>query len=138
MLESDNEKAMTAMLNSLVIFIAAKKMQWIVICDQHNALFRNTLVVDQFPFNIISLLSSKRCSEVKVIISASANNKGYPTELKGWLTHDIPNMAVKLPPPSVLSGMDRQILDIIADESGGKVITALTPVARRILLDFMA
>ena len=41
------------------------------------------------PFNIIQFLSSNRRTNIKVIISASANNEGYPTKLDGWYTHDI-------------------------------------------------
>ena len=59
--ESDKEeKMMTLMIDSLIAFTRKKKLQWIVICDQHNAFYSRTVVVDQFPFNIISQLSSER------------------------------------------------------------------------------
>lgn len=85
---SEKEERMMMMMIALVNYVRENTLQWIVICDQHNALF-NPPVVKEFPFNLISFLSMKRCSNIKVIISASANNEGYPTEMKGWQTHDI-------------------------------------------------
>jgi hypothetical protein len=48
----------------------------------------------------------------------------------------ISRMALMISPPEGIEGMDRQIFDIIDDEDGGKIITALNPVARRALLGF--
>ena len=59
-----------------------------LLCDQHNALY-NPSVVKEFPFHIIDYLSKNRGTNIKVVNSASANNEGYPTEMKGWHTHDI-------------------------------------------------
>ena len=87
---SDREEEMVMiMLESLIDYIQMKKLQWIVICDQHNAFYTRSVVVEQFPFNLINYLSRKRRSNIKIVISASANNEGYPTEMKGWQTHDI-------------------------------------------------
>jgi hypothetical protein len=48
----------------------------------------------------------------------------------------ISRMALELPPPEGLEGMDRQLLDIIPDDHGDNIITALNPVARRCLLGY--
>ena len=85
---SDKDEKMLKMINALIFYVHYKKLQWIVICDQHNALF-NPSVVKVFPFSIIDSISSHRGSNIKVVISASANNEGYPTEMRGWQTHDI-------------------------------------------------
>lgn len=77
------------MLEALISYIRTRELQWIVVCDQHNALFGAKPVVNAFPYNIIDFLSSFGQSGVKVIISASANNEGVPSSLEGWLTHDI-------------------------------------------------
>ncbi|ORY38883.1 hypothetical protein BCR33DRAFT_720533 [Rhizoclosmatium globosum] len=87
--ESDKEEKMMMMLNALIVYIQTKNLQWIIVCDQYNAFYSRSVVVDQFPFTIIDYLSKKRGSNIKVIISASANNEGYPTELRNWFTHDI-------------------------------------------------
>ena len=82
------EKMMMMMMEALVNYVKENPYIWLVICDQHNALF-NPSVVKEFPYNLITYLSRKRGSHIKVVISASANNEGYPTEMKGWHTHDI-------------------------------------------------
>jgi hypothetical protein len=79
---------MMMLMESLINYINVKNLQWIVICDQHNALFSPS-VVKEFPFSLITYLSKHRGSNMKIVISASANNEGYPTEMKGWYTHDI-------------------------------------------------
>ncbi|XJO77866.1 hypothetical protein BDV3_002391 [Batrachochytrium dendrobatidis] len=184
-----------------------------------------------FPFSIIDYIAINRGSNIKVVISASANNEGYPTEMKGWQTHDISShrfdddefkvwcdhyeletigkvnpeseqavdalywtggvpyeldllwkqpkmtlvektleyrekrveemaeshgkfcdklseekklnlkecisrMAFRMVPPEINVGMDRQLFDIVSDEHGAKIITALNPVARRSLLAY--
>ena len=87
---SDKEdKLLQLLMDSLVNYVATKNLLWLVICDQHNAFYARSVVVEQFPFNIIDTLADNRGSYIKVIISASANNEGYPTEMKGWQTHDI-------------------------------------------------
>lgn len=99
-LESDKEVKLTQkLMNSLVNYTREKNLQWIIICDQHNAFYARKVVVDDFPFSIISNLSKRGISNIKVLVSASANNEGtlvtrltflgYPTEMKGWYTHDI-------------------------------------------------
>jgi hypothetical protein len=45
-------------------------------------------------------------------------------------------MALGLSPPVGSVGMDRQLFDIITEEDGKKIITALTPIARRSLLEY--
>ena len=85
---SEKEEKMMMTMEALINYIHAKNLHWIVICDQHNALY-NPSVVKEFPFNIIEYLSNNRGTNIKVVISASANNEGYPTEMKGWHTHDI-------------------------------------------------
>ncbi|KAK6093400.1 hypothetical protein MT418_006026 [Batrachochytrium dendrobatidis] len=45
-------------------------------------------------------------------------------------------MALRLSPPEINIGMDRQLFNIIEDEDGHKIITALNPVARRALLGY--
>ena len=84
-----SDKEETMMMESIINYIREKSLKWIVICDQHNAFYARSVVVEQFPFNLISYISSHRGSNIKVVISASANNEGYPTEMKGWDTHDI-------------------------------------------------
>jgi hypothetical protein len=85
---SEKEEKMMMMMEALINYIHAKKFHWVVICDQHNALY-NPFVVKDFPFIIIDYLSNNCGTNIKVVISASANNEGYPTEMKGWHTHDI-------------------------------------------------
>jgi hypothetical protein len=225
-----DEKMMMMMMEALIDYIRLKNLQWIVICDQHNAFYARSVVVEQFPFNLIDYLSKNRGSNIKTIISSSANNEGYPTEMKGWHTHDISShrfdqeefkvwcdhyllednttvnheseeamdalfwtggvpyeldllwkqprktliektmlyrrervremmeshgkfcktlvdkevnlkecisrMALGLSPPEGLFGMDRLIFDIIDDEYGNEIITALNPVSRRALLGY--
>ena len=88
--ESDKEeKMMTLMIGSLINHVKQNNLFWLVICDQHNAFYARSVVVDQFPFNLIDTLADNRAQNIKVVISASANNEGYPTEMKGWQTHDI-------------------------------------------------
>ena len=48
----------------------------------------------------------------------------------------ISRMALGMDPPEIKVGMDRQLFDIIVDENGAKIITALNPVARRALIAF--
>lgn len=83
------EKMMMMMMESLITYVQVNKLQWIVICDQHNAFYARSVVVEQFPFNLIDTLADYRGANIKVIISASANNEGYPTKMEGWITHDI-------------------------------------------------
>lgn len=83
------EKLFMNMINDLICYIDDQNLQWIVICDQHNSFYARSVVVEHFPFNIIFTLADCRRSNINVIISASANNEGYPTEMKGWQTHDI-------------------------------------------------
>ena len=85
---SEKEEKMMMMMESLINYMKASNLHWIVICDQHNALY-NPSVVKEFPFNVIEYISNNRGANLKVVISASANNEGYPTEMKGWHTHDI-------------------------------------------------
>lgn len=47
-------------------------------------------VAKQYPFTIVEHLARSLNPNIKVIISASANNEGYPTEMLGWDTHDLP------------------------------------------------
>jgi hypothetical protein len=224
------EKHMWMMMDALINYTRKSNLLWIVICDQQNALF-NPPVFKDFPFNLVDTLSDERGSNIKIVISGSYNNEGYPTEMKGWQTHDISShrfdqeefkvwcdhylledntnvnheseeamdalfwtggvpyelhllwkqpkktliektmlyrkervrdmrtshgkfyktlvdkekdnlaecisrMALRLSPPEGLEGMDRQIFDIIDDEDGHEIITALNPVARRALLGY--
>lgn len=82
------EKTLLLLIDYLITYIQSRNFQWIFICDQHNALF-NPSVIKNFPFNIINILARNRATNIKVIISTSANNEGYPTEMKGWHTHDV-------------------------------------------------
>jgi hypothetical protein len=75
-------------MDSLINYTNENNLVWIIICDQHNAVF-NPSVVKNFPFNLIDTLAYNRGSNIEIVISASANNKGYPTEMKRWNTHDI-------------------------------------------------
>ena len=86
---SEWEEKMISIMDTLINYVKDNNLQWIVICDQHNALYSHSVVVKDFPFNLIDFFSKKRGSNIRVVISASANNEGYPTEMKGWLTHDI-------------------------------------------------
>jgi hypothetical protein len=85
---SDKEQKMMMMMESLINYTRVNNLIWIIICDQHNALF-NPPVVKNFPFNHIDMLADNRGSNIKIIVSASANNEGYPTEMKGWHSHNI-------------------------------------------------
>ncbi|KAK5667570.1 hypothetical protein QVD99_005688 [Batrachochytrium dendrobatidis] len=226
-----SEKEEMMMVKSVINYVKNSNLQWLVICDQHNALFSPSVIFDKFPFSIIDYIAINRGSNIKVVISASANNEGYPTEMKGWQTHDISShrfdddefkvwcdhyeletigkvnpeseqavdalywtggvpyeldllwkqpkvtlvektleyrekrveemaeshgkfcdklseekklnlkecisrMAFRMVPPEINVGMDRQLFDIVSDEHGAKIITALNPVARRSLLAY--
>ncbi|KAJ3294442.1 hypothetical protein HDU79_011016 [Rhizoclosmatium sp. JEL0117] len=86
----DVEKKMMKLMSKLITYVQDKDLLWIVICDQSNALFTsNQSLYKVFPLGIINYISDRRGTNIKVIISASANNEGYPTEMKGWFTHDI-------------------------------------------------
>ena len=86
---SDKEEKMMMMVDTLIDYTQQQGLQWVVVCDQHNSLHSPTILYDKFPFNIITYLSRNRQNHIRVIISASANNEGYPTEMQGWHTHDI-------------------------------------------------
>ena len=86
---SEKEEKMMMMVKSVINYVKNSNLQWLVICDQHNALFSPYVIFAKFPFNLIDYLSKRRGSNIKIVISASANNEGYPTEMKGWHTHDI-------------------------------------------------
>ena len=81
------EKQMTTLMDALINYTRKENLVWVVIFDQHNALF-NPPVAKKFPFNLIDALSDDSGPNLKIVVSASANNEGYPTEMKGWLTHD--------------------------------------------------
>lgn len=53
---------------------------------------------------------------------------------KDNLEECISRMALEISPPEGLVGMDCQLFDIVQDEKGDEIITALNPVARRALL----
>ena len=87
---SDNEERATKLLIRLLRnFVEKNHLQWIVICDQHNAFYALPVVAKIFPFYLVETLVNSRGSNIKVIVSASANNEGYPTEMKNWQTHDL-------------------------------------------------
>ncbi|KAJ3340403.1 hypothetical protein HDU83_007091 [Entophlyctis luteolus] len=86
---SDEEEMMMRMMLELIRHVKKKGLEWVIICDQHNALYAHPVVVQQFPFSIINYLSNNCDWNIKIIISASANNEGHPTEMRGWLTRDI-------------------------------------------------
>lgn len=86
---SESKEKMEILIYALVAYVKQNNLRWIIICDQHNALYRHKVLVDEFPYHIINLLSDQQSPNITVVISASANNEGYPTELNGWLTHDI-------------------------------------------------
>jgi hypothetical protein len=86
---SEKKEKMMIMMDTLINYTHENNLTWIIICDQHNAFYTRSVVVEQFPFNLIDILADNRASNIKVIVSASANNEGYPTEKKGWHTHDI-------------------------------------------------
>jgi hypothetical protein len=81
---------MHLLIDALIIFINQNNLQWVVICDQHNAMFAGTAVVGRFPFNIIQRLADNRGQSIKILISASTNNGGHPTEMIGWDTFEFP------------------------------------------------
>ncbi|KAJ3308246.1 hypothetical protein HDV04_001515, partial [Boothiomyces sp. JEL0838] len=228
---SEKEEKMIALIDNLIGYVVAKDLTWILIFDQHNAFYARSVVVDEYPFSLVNELAANRSKNIKVIVSASANNEGYPTEMKGWKTHDISShrfddnefslwcdqymlgdnvkvdpksedavdalywscgvpyeldllwkqlvkslqektmcyrenrvdefaeshgkfykrlitkeienlencisrMALCLSPPKTDFGMDHQLFDIIPDDNGFKVITALNPVARDALITY--
>ncbi|KAJ3251205.1 hypothetical protein HK103_002580 [Boothiomyces macroporosus] len=228
---SEKEEKLIALIDNLIGYVVAKDLTWILIFDQHNAFYARSVVVDEYPFSLVNELAANRSKNIKVIVSASANNEGYPTEMKGWKTHDISShrfddnefglwcdqymlgdnvkvdpksedavdalywsggvpheldllwkqpvkslqektmcyrenrvkeftkdhskffdklskerrvnlkecitrMALCLSPPKIKVGMDRQLFDIVQNEDGSKVITALNPVARDALIAY--
>jgi hypothetical protein len=80
---------MMMMMKSLIDYTCQKNLKWFIIFDQHNALFKSPSVILEFPFTLVEYLSDHHSDNLSVIVSASANNEGYPTEMKGWYTHDI-------------------------------------------------
>ncbi|KAI3659465.1 hypothetical protein MP638_004527 [Amoeboaphelidium occidentale] len=228
---ADKEEKMIQLLEALISYVQQQNLQWIIICDQYNAFYARSVVADQFPFSIIDILAKSSGYNIKAVISASANNEGYPTEMKGWKTHDLPShrfnddeftawcghylfpgnvqvdpqsdeavealfwtggvpyeldllwkqpkatlqektllyrvermkemsddhakfyrkledperhnlklcisrMALGLSPPASITGMDRQLFDIISDNEGNAIISALNPIARFALLTY--
>ncbi|KAJ2986999.1 hypothetical protein HDV02_006406, partial [Globomyces sp. JEL0801] len=55
---------------------------------------------------------------------------------KDNLADCISRMALSMPPPKLIVGMDRQIFDIVPDVDGKDIITALNPVARDALITY--
>ncbi|KAI8892253.1 hypothetical protein BC833DRAFT_570296 [Globomyces pollinis-pini] len=105
----------------------------------------------------IAVYMANRCvTNIKIVIAASANNDGYPTEMRGWLTNDTSNhqfddyeskvwcdlyhlenvgkLILNLKKLWMLSSGLVELFDIIDDEDGHNIITALNPVARSALL----
>ena len=83
------EDMMRTMINALINYIKQNDLLWLVICDQHNALYSSSAVHQIFPFNLIHFLAGECRFNIKVVVSASANNEDYPIKMKGWLPHDV-------------------------------------------------
>lgn len=62
--------------------------------------------------------------------------KKLVVEEKNNLRECVSRMALGLSPPKGLMGMDRQIFDIVKNESNEDIITTLNPVARGALLEY--
>jgi hypothetical protein len=86
----NDKKTMIKLIQSLLNYTQEQNLEWFFICDQLNALYSGNSVAKDFPFNLITELTNKRGDHVRVIVSASANNEGYPPELKNWFTHHLP------------------------------------------------
>lgn len=82
------KQEMLYMMEALIKFTKEQRFQWVIVCDQHNALY-NPTVVKEFPFNLITYLARERQKHIRIIVSASANNEGCPTEMQSWHSHDI-------------------------------------------------
>jgi hypothetical protein len=86
----DKKSKMLLLIRLLLIYTREQQLEWFFICDQLNALYSEKSVAKDFPYNLITELSKKRGKHVRVIVSASVNNEGYPTDLKKWFTHHLP------------------------------------------------
>ena len=84
----EREERMRILFEALIKHVRSNNYQWLFICDQHNALFSPNVIYDRYPFNLIDDLANKN---VKVLISASANNEGYliSNENESWNFHNI-------------------------------------------------
>ena len=84
----EREERMRILFEALIKHVRSNNYQWLFICDQHNALFSPNVIYDRYPFNLIDDLANKN---VKVLISASANNEGYliSNENESWKFHNI-------------------------------------------------
>ena len=86
--QKGDKNLMIMLINTLIRYTCEKNFEWVLIFDQHNGLF-NPPVFKDFPFSIISTIGFSRGNHIKIIISASANNEGFPTEMKDWEVYDL-------------------------------------------------
>lgn len=87
--KKNQEETMRNLVSALICFIHRdKNLEWIVIVDQRHKLL-NPSVVQDFPFILIDFLVSYRHINIKIVISASADEEEYPAKRKGWRAHNI-------------------------------------------------
>lgn len=88
--ENEKEDKIMALVRALIDHVNQQNLQWVIICDQHNSLY-DDYTQNKFPFRFLGFLLGKRRKNIKIIISASANNEGYPFKMKDCQCHDISN-----------------------------------------------
>ena len=77
---------MMLMIKHLLKFIRDKNLHWIVICEQHNAFYARSVVVDQFPFNIIRYLFSNRVANISPPLTLVGMDRQLFNVVKGKLS----------------------------------------------------
>jgi hypothetical protein len=85
-----NKTDLLILIEKLLMYTLKNQLEWFFICDQLDALYSRKNVAREFPYNLISELSRRRGKHVRVIVSASANNEGYPTKMTTWFKHHLP------------------------------------------------
>ena len=77
--------ALGNMIQKIYSYVCKTGKRWFVVIDQLSALYSVVPVAHEFPFNIIDVLNIK--AQVTVVLSASANNEGYPLKVKKYGTY---------------------------------------------------
>ena len=90
----DCEKNLRMLIEMLIAYVRRQKIEWFVIIDQLNSLFKTpNPLYDEFPFSIIDMLATSNVPNI--LVSASANNSAFPAEFQNWEKHDLDVLPVR-------------------------------------------
>jgi hypothetical protein len=70
------------LLGHIKSYLTDNNLKWIIVLDQINAFYGSSSSQNEDPLSFIRLLSAM--GSPVMVVSASANNEGYPTEFPGW------------------------------------------------------